>query len=166
GNDVLSIGTGYLDDKSYASPSGAYYEVYTITEAYPKTLEYLSSYGIEPYNAEYTAADIAALDGIELRRVTAEYRIPVSKSWSASETVAVIYDPDNYGNHYEYSNIHPKDIHIADLSETELEELAEIASDAVNYYIPDKDYYSISIDGGPDMYIPEKYNDIIESIIS
>lgn len=166
GNDVLSIGTGYLDDKSYVSPSGAYYEVYTITEAYPKTLEYLSSYGIEPYNAEYTAADIAALDGIELRRVTAEYRIPVSKSWSASETVAVIYDPDNYGNHYEYSNIHPKDIHMADLSETELEELAEIASDAVNYYIPDKDYYSISIDGGTDMYIPEKYNDIIESIIS
>ena len=69
-------------------------------------------------------------------------------------------------NHYIITNIHPKDMRIANLSETELEELAEIASDAVWNYIPDKDYYSISINGNTDMYIPEKYNDIIESIIS
>ncbi|MGN0696978.1 MAG: hypothetical protein ACI4J5_09465 [Oscillospiraceae bacterium] len=166
GNDVLNIGTGYLDDNSYVSPLGAYYEVYTITEAYPKTLEYLSSYGIEPYHEEYTAADIAALDGIELRRVSAKYRIPVSHSWDMSETVAVIYDPDSYGNRYKYSNYHPKDMRISDLTEEQLTQLAEIVSDAVRNYIPDKDYYSISIDGGTDMYIPEKYNDMIESIIS
>lgn len=166
GNDVLNIGTGYLDDKSYVSPSGPYYEVYTITEAYPKTLEYLSSCGIEPYHEEYTAADIAVLDGIELRRVSAKYRIPVSRSWDMSDTVAVIYDPDSYGNHYKYSDHHPKDMRISDLTEEQLTQLAEIASDAVSNYIPDKEYYSISIDGGTDMYIPEKYNDIIESIIS
>ncbi|MCI5750913.1 MAG: hypothetical protein MR038_00310 [Oscillospiraceae bacterium] len=166
GNDVLNIGTGYLDDNSYVIPSGAYYEVYTLTEAYPRTLEYLSSYGIEPYHEEYTAADIASLDGIELRRVSADYRIPVSHSWDMSETLAVIYDPDYYGNRYEYSNYPPKDMRISDLTEEQLTQLAEIASDAVKNYIPDKDYYSISINGNTDMYIPEKYNDIIESIIS
>ncbi|MGN1416692.1 MAG: hypothetical protein ACI4XF_07610 [Oscillospiraceae bacterium] len=163
GNDTLRIGTGYLDDKSYVLPEGPYYEVYTITEAYPKTLEYLSEFGIEPYHRDNTDAEC-----IEIIRISTGFNIPVRQNRSVENNGVILYSPDcDYTDEfiYRFPNAE-KFICFTDLSETELEELANIASDAVEYYITDKDYYSISIDGDIDMYIPEKYNDMIESIIS
>lgn len=156
-NPVLPDNSASLDEYLMKGPV---YFSYTFTGAYKNTLAYLSSHGISAEGAEYTPETIKERGVIEIGKAVGHNSIPVK--YCTSETLAVFYDPEKYST----DDTGFKKTAYDDMSEGELKELAEICSGAIEYYIPEGECYTISIDGTNKMYIPKRYGDIVESIIS
>ncbi|MGN1416693.1 MAG: hypothetical protein ACI4XF_07615 [Oscillospiraceae bacterium] len=156
---------GFPNDDHYFindyAAKGSFYLGYMITGAYGRTLDYLDSHGIPVQGAEYSTDSILGYGCVEIGKAYGHDSLPVSKC--ESEILAVMYDPERYGN----DSLEVKQTPYEELSEAELEELAQLLSEAIEWwYIPEGECYVISIDGGDNMYIPERFNDMVESMIS